>query len=175
MRTSMRPTTASTTTRATCTSLEHALRTRYFSSTFMCLVFYFHLSFLVFFSFHLLHCELYSELDNLIARGVTTPTTSTPPSQKVDQHWTRRTFFLFVRDFEESDKLSSTHSLYNEKTTEQFNSGCWMIVGKLVWQQEEVRKGDISITLMILEEFFTSVLFKDIQDAISLFLHYRTM
>ena len=32
------------------------------------LLFYFHLSFPVFFfSFHLLHCELYSELDNLIA------------------------------------------------------------------------------------------------------------
>ena len=32
------------------------------------LLFYFHLSFLVFLlSFHLLHCELYSELDNLIA------------------------------------------------------------------------------------------------------------
>ena len=54
------------------------------------LLFYFHLSFPVFFfSFHLLHCELYSELDNLIAmeacatppRGVTTPTTSPSPSQ----------------------------------------------------------------------------------------------
>ena len=32
------------------------------------LLFYFHLSFPVFFfSFHLLHCELFSELDNLIA------------------------------------------------------------------------------------------------------------
>ena len=32
------------------------------------LLFYFHLTFSVFFfSFHLLHCELYSELDNLIA------------------------------------------------------------------------------------------------------------
>ena len=30
-----------------------------------------------------------------------------------------------------------------------------MIVGKLVWQQEEVRKEDISIALMIQEEFFT--------------------
>ena len=31
-----------------------------------------------------------------------------------------------------------------------------MIVGKLVWQQEEVQKGDISIALTIREEFFTS-------------------
>ena len=50
-----------------------------------------------------------------------------------------------------------------------------MIVGKLVWQQEEVRKEDISIALMILEEFFTSVLFRDTLDVISLILCYRTM
>ena len=31
-----------------------------------------------------------------------------------------------------------------------------MIVGKLVWHQEEVRKGDISIALIIREESFTS-------------------
>ena len=51
-----------------------------------------------------------------------------------------------------------------------------MIVGKLVfWLQEEVRKEDISIALMIREEFFTSVRFKDILEAISLILCYRTM
>ena len=43
-----------------------------------------------------------------------------------------------------------------------------MIVGKLVWLQEEDRKEDISIALMIREEFFTFVLFKDILEAISL-------
>ena len=73
---------------------------------------------------------------------------------------------------------------------EQFNSGelnCifeinslknsigLMSVGNLVWQQEEVQKGDISIALIFLEQFFTSELFKDIQDVISLILHYRTM
>ena len=50
-----------------------------------------------------------------------------------------------------------------------------MSVGKLVWQQEEVRKEDISIGLMILEEFFTSVLFRDTLKAILLILCYRTM
>ena len=50
-----------------------------------------------------------------------------------------------------------------------------MIVGKLVWQQEEVRKEDTSIALMIREEFFTSVLFRDTLEAISLILRYRTM
>ena len=46
---------------------------------------------------------------------------------------------------------------------------------KLVWLQEEVRKEDISIALMIWEEFSTSVLFKDILEAISLIQRYRTM
>ena len=50
-----------------------------------------------------------------------------------------------------------------------------MIVGKLVWLQEEDRKEDISIALMIREQFSTSVLFKDILEAISLILRYRTM
>ena len=50
-----------------------------------------------------------------------------------------------------------------------------MSVGKLVWQQEEVQKEDINITLIILEQIVTSVLFKDILEAISLILRYRTM
>ena len=50
-----------------------------------------------------------------------------------------------------------------------------MIVGKLVGLQEEVRKEDISIALIIREEFSTSVLFKDILEAISLIPRYRTM
>ena len=56
----------------------------------------------------------------------------------------------------------------------KYNFGL-MIVGKLVWLQEEVRKEDISIALMIQEEFSTSVLFKDILEAILLILCYRTM
>ena len=39
----------------------------------------------------------------------------------------------------------------------------------------EVRKEDISIALMIREEFSTSVLFRDTLEAISLILRYRTM
>ena len=50
-----------------------------------------------------------------------------------------------------------------------------MIVGKLVLLQEEDRKEDISIALMIREEFSTSVLFKNILEAISLILRYRLM
>ena len=50
-----------------------------------------------------------------------------------------------------------------------------MIDGKLVWLQEEVRKQDISIALIIWEQFSTSVLFKDILEAISLIQRYRTM
>ena len=43
-----------------------------------------------------------------------------------------------------------------------------MSVGNLVWQQEEVQKGDISIALIIREKFSTSVLFRDTLEAISL-------
>ena len=50
-----------------------------------------------------------------------------------------------------------------------------MIVGNLVWQQEEVRKGDVSIALIIREESFTSELFRDTLEVISLILRYRTM
>ena len=50
-----------------------------------------------------------------------------------------------------------------------------MIVGKHVWHQEEVQKGDISIALIVLEESFTSVLFRDTLDVIPLILRYRTM
>ena len=50
-----------------------------------------------------------------------------------------------------------------------------MIDGKLVWLQEEVRKEDISIVLMIQEQFSTSALFKDTLEAISLIQRYRTM
>ena len=50
-----------------------------------------------------------------------------------------------------------------------------MIVGKLVWLQEEDRNEDISVALIIKEQFSTSVLFKDILETISLILCYKTM
>ena len=44
-----------------------------------------------------------------------------------------------------------------------------MIVGNLVWHQEEVvQKGDICIALIIREQSFTSELFRDTLDIISL-------
>ena len=52
---------------------------------------------------------------------------------------------------------------------------CLMIDGKLVWLQEEDSNEDISIVLIILEQLFTSELFKDILETASLILHYRTM
>ena len=52
---------------------------------------------------------------------------------------------------------------------------CLMIVGSHARQQEEEQKGDISIALIFQEQLFISELFKDIQDVISLILHYRTM
>ena len=83
-----------------------------------------------------------------------------------------------------------TLTQYNEKTTEQFNSGRsriffrinfhkyligQTIVGYYAWQQEEDQKGDISTALIFQEQMFISELFKVIQDVISLILQYRTM
>ena len=45
--------------------------------------------------------------------------------------------------------------------------------GRAQWQEEDTRK-DFSIVLILQEKFFTSELFKVIQDAI-LLIHYRTM
>ena len=50
-----------------------------------------------------------------------------------------------------------------------------MFDGKLVWLQEEDRNEDISIALIIREQFSASVLFKDILETVSLILRYRTM
>ena len=50
-----------------------------------------------------------------------------------------------------------------------------MIVGNLVWHQEEIQKGDINIALIIREQSFTSELFRDTLEIISLILRYRTM
>ena len=49
-----------------------------------------------------------------------------------------------------------------------------MSVGNLVGQQEEDPKKDISIALIIREQFSTSLLFKDILETILLILCYRT-
>ena len=73
------------------------------------------------------------------------------------------------------EQLNSTksNSIF-EIIIHKYNFGL-MIVGKFVWQQKDVRKEDISIALMIREEFFTSELFKDTLEIILLILRYRTM
>ena len=73
------------------------------------------------------------------------------------------------------EQLNSTKSITILETIIHKYSIGLMIVGQLVWQQEEVRKEDISIALMIREEFCTSVLFKDTLETILLILRYRTM
>ena len=49
------------------------------------------------------------------------------------------------------------------------------IVGKHAWQQEEDQKEEISTALIFQEQLFTSELFKDTQDVVSLMLRYMTM
>ena len=77
-----------------------------------------------------------------------------------------------------------------EKKMEQFNSGelkkffrnmsCILLIGmiasgKHAWQDEEEKRKDSSTVLRIQEQLCVSEIFKDIQDAILLILHYRTM
>ena len=47
--------------------------------------------------------------------------------------------------------------------------------GKHAWQDEEEIKEDSSTVLMLQEQLFISELFKDVEDANLLILHYRTM
>ena len=47
--------------------------------------------------------------------------------------------------------------------------------GRAAWQEEEEKRKDFSIVLILQEQFCTSELFKVIQDAVLLILHYRTM
>ena len=77
--------------------------------------------------------------------------------------------------------------VYLEKMMERLNSGGYKIIfgtilcildiglmksGRAPWQEEEETRNDFSIVLILQEKFFTSELFKVIQDAISLILHY---
>ena len=97
---------------------------------------------------------------------------------------------LRTRSRRKSSIFFDTAKRYNEKMMEQFNSGelnfifeinshkflvGQMSVGKFAWQQEEVQKEDTSLALIIQEQFFTSVLFRDTPDVISLILCYKTM
>ena len=96
---------------------------------------------------------------------------------------------LRTRSRRKSSIFFDTVKRYNERMMEQINSGelsfifglnlhkslvGQMIAGKHAWQQEEDQKEDISTALIFQEHFFTSVLFKDTQDVISLILYYRT-
>ena len=115
-------------------------------------------------------------------------TTATIPRH--ERRWIR-TKSCFVRSLEESNQSSSTQSnvtartrwsisflqnqILSSKSSFTNTKFGLMIVGKLVWQQEEVEKGEISIALIIREQSFTSVLFRDTLEIISLILLYRTM
>ena len=62
------------------------------------------------------------------------------------------------------------------------NVSCIVIIGltesgRAAWQEEEEeeKRKDLSIVLILQEQLCTSELFKVIQDAVLLILHYRTM
>ena len=110
--------------------------------------------------------------------------------KKMDWYWAIRTNSRCVRSLEESDQSPSTQSdstagrQWSNPILEKLNfifeiiphkySIGLMIVGILVWHQEEVQKGDISIAL-IREQLSISELFRDTLEIISLILRYRTM
>ena len=56
-----------------------------------------------------------------------------------------------------------------------YSQHCLMKSGRAAWQEEEITRKDFSIVLMLRVKFFTSEIFKVIQDAILWNLHYRTM
>ena len=119
-------------------------------------------------------------------------TTATIPIHEKDGLTLNHQNKILLRTISRRESLIffDTIKRYSEKKMEQFNSTKsnsifriiihkysigLMIDGKLVWLQEEDPNEDISIALIIWEQFSTSVLFKDILEAISLILRYRIM
>ena len=107
--------------------------------------------------------------------------------ENLDRCWTRGIFTLRLWCIEEIDSSASSW----KSTSRKWWSGwileiifriilCFVIIGltksgRTAWQEEEDQKKKISIVLILQKKFFTSELFKVIQDAISLIFHYRTM
>ena len=111
--------------------------------------------------------------------------------KKLDRYWTRRIYFLYVRFWRKWSIFSDTSQIVQrgddgavqfwiikELSSESISTHN-LVVGwsleKHAWQQQEERKGDISIALMIQAQLFISELFKDIQDATLFILHYKTI
>ena len=85
-------------------------------------------------------------------------------------------FFDIIKRYSEKKMEQLTSARLNfifEIIIHKYRNGP-MIDGKLVWLQAEDPNEDISIALIIWEKLSISVLFKDILEAISLILHYRT-
>ena len=111
--------------------------------------------------------------------------------KKLDWYWTRDTFYSLSEN-DVSNKNDSSSSSLTESTSRRRWSGSFLvnrkifrihshnlfigltIDGKHVWQQQEEQKGDTSIAPMIRDTCLFP-LFKDIQDAILLIFHCRTM
>ena len=96
--------------------------------------------------------------------------------KELDWHWTRETFSLCVRSFEESNTSSSS---FSASTSRRGWSGSFLqkqFPQSIHWSDDRwktcLAAGSV---LMIQEQFFISKLFKDIQDAILLILHDKTV
>ena len=109
--------------------------------------------------------------------------------KNLDRCWARRIFNLRLWSVEDIDSSSSSWKstqrgwwsdwiLENQRWSSEIFPALSSLVlttnGRKAWQEEETRK-DTSIVLIHQEQSCTSELFKAIQDAVSLILHYRTM
>ena len=110
--------------------------------------------------------------------------------KNLDQCWTRKIFALWLSSVEETDPFSSSRMstsrqwwsdwiLENKRSSSEsfhfLSSLVWRKIGRAVWQEEEDKRKDFSIVLILQEQFCTSELSKVIQDAVLLILLYRTM
>ena len=111
--------------------------------------------------------------------------------KNLDRYWTIRLFAHRLFSVEETDQSSSSWSstsrrrwcdwiLENKGISSErswtISTLVWLFCGSARWQEAEATRKCFNIVLTLQDKkFFISELFKVIQDAISLILHYRTM
>ena len=109
--------------------------------------------------------------------------------KNLDWYWTTRKFALRQLSVKETDQSSSSWWSTSRRwwsdwileitgiSSEPFCAFSTLVwwSGRAPWKEEEETRKYFSIVLILREKFFTSELFKVIQDAILLILHYRTI
>ena len=112
-----------------------------------------------------IHLRLLSDAPRLNHKNIRSPTA------QCQRNWS--IFFVMVSLPREDDGAKNKR-LSSGRFLRALNIGL-MKNGRAAWQEKDETRKDFSIVLMLQEKFFTSELFKVIQDAISLIILYRTM